>query len=206
MAIECIGSSLPATGQTTCYDTEGNVINCGSAEWPGQDGFYQAGCPSAGRFVDNGDGTVTDSCTGLVWQKDTADVNGDGRPDLVTANQTDGSVSVLLNLGAAPTDVGPALSDLPQTLRLLASRPNPARGSSEIRLLLPSACTVDVVLFDLAGRRVRSLAAGEPMTPGEHGLRWDGRDGFGVPVRDGVYLVRARAGSEVAVGKVVVLR
>ena len=82
MAIECIGSSLPATGQTTCYDTEGNVINCGSAEWPGQDGFYQAGCPSAGRFVDNGDGTVTDSCTGLVWQKDTADINGDGTIDL----------------------------------------------------------------------------------------------------------------------------
>ena len=24
------------------------------------------------RFVDNGDGTVTDSCTGLMWQKNTA--------------------------------------------------------------------------------------------------------------------------------------
>ncbi len=43
---------------------------------PGQDGFYQAGCPIEGRFVDNGDGTVTDTCTGLMWQKDTADVNG----------------------------------------------------------------------------------------------------------------------------------
>jgi hypothetical protein len=29
------------------------------------------------RFVDNGDGTVTDTCTGLMWQKDTADTNGD---------------------------------------------------------------------------------------------------------------------------------
>src|SRR4030095_14070418 len=47
-----------------------------------QDGQYAAGCPSEGRFVDNGDGTVTDHCTGLMWQKDTADTNGDGQtPD-----------------------------------------------------------------------------------------------------------------------------
>ena len=74
----CPPRRLPATGQTTCYDTEGNVINCGSAEWPGQDGFYQTGCPTVGRFTDNGDGTVTDNCTGLMWQQDTVDVNGDG--------------------------------------------------------------------------------------------------------------------------------
>jgi hypothetical protein len=45
----------------------------------GQDGFYQTGCPLEGRFVNNGDGTVTDTCTGLMWQLDTADVNGDGK-------------------------------------------------------------------------------------------------------------------------------
>jgi hypothetical protein len=44
--------------------------------WHGQDGFYQEGCgnswrPPEGRFTDNGDGTVTDHCTGLMWQKDT---------------------------------------------------------------------------------------------------------------------------------------
>src|SRR5262249_38123095 len=31
-------------------------------------------CPSEGRFVDNGDGTVTDHCTGLMWQKEAADI------------------------------------------------------------------------------------------------------------------------------------
>ena len=29
------------------------------------------GCPSEDRFVDHGDGTVTDTCTGLMWQQDT---------------------------------------------------------------------------------------------------------------------------------------
>ena len=73
------GGSLPATGQTRCYNTSGAVIPCSSADWPGQDGFYQTGCSMQDRFVDNDDGTVTDLCTGLMWQKDTADVDGDGQ-------------------------------------------------------------------------------------------------------------------------------
>lgn len=32
----------------------------------------------ADRFHDNGDGTVTDSCTGLMWQQKTNDLDGDG--------------------------------------------------------------------------------------------------------------------------------
>jgi Protein of unknown function (DUF1566) len=68
---------LPDTGQTTCYDAEGHVIDCHGATDPGQDGSHATGCPSEGRFVDNGDGTVTDNCTGLMWQKDTG---SDGNP------------------------------------------------------------------------------------------------------------------------------
>jgi hypothetical protein len=56
---------LPATGQTASY-------------YLGDDGEYQMGCPMEGRFVDHGDGTVTDTCTGLMWQKGTVDVNGSG--------------------------------------------------------------------------------------------------------------------------------
>jgi hypothetical protein len=88
--IECPPAGLPTTGQTKCYD-EGAESACDSADYPGQDGFYQAGCPTAGRFTDNGDGTVTDTCTGLMWQKETADVNKNGsigdedRPEWVDA-------------------------------------------------------------------------------------------------------------------------
>ncbi len=34
-----------------------------------------------GRFVDNGNGTVTDTCTGLMWQQVIADLNGNGVAD-----------------------------------------------------------------------------------------------------------------------------
>jgi len=56
---------LPETGQTTCYDTAGTVIPCATT---GQDGDIQAGVAwPAPRFTDNGDGTVTDNLTGLIW-------------------------------------------------------------------------------------------------------------------------------------------
>jgi len=82
LPIACPPAVLPATGQTKCYDDSGkNEIPCDSPDFPGQDGFYHAGCPTEGRFVDNGDGTVTDFCTGLMWQKETADVNENGEVD-----------------------------------------------------------------------------------------------------------------------------
>lgn len=60
--------NLPKTGQTTCYDENGNVIDCINT---GQDGDIQAGIewPSP-RFKDNGDGTLTDKMTGLMWLQD----------------------------------------------------------------------------------------------------------------------------------------
>jgi len=63
-----IPAKLPKTGQTTCYDTSGNVIPCANT---GQDGDLQKGVawPNP-RFTDNGDQTITDNLTGLMWTKD----------------------------------------------------------------------------------------------------------------------------------------
>jgi uncharacterized protein DUF1566 len=73
---------VPKTGQTECWDTNGDAINCTGT---GQDGEYQLGVlpavtPSEEnpytvygwtgiRFTDNLDGTVTDNLTGLIWLK-----------------------------------------------------------------------------------------------------------------------------------------
>jgi hypothetical protein len=56
------------TGQTTCYDATGYAISCAGT---GQDGDHQAGeAWPAPRYSDNGNGTVTDHLTGLIWLKD----------------------------------------------------------------------------------------------------------------------------------------
>lgn len=40
--------------------------------------------PSGNRYVDNLDGTITDTINGLIWQKETADWWGDANPDAMT--------------------------------------------------------------------------------------------------------------------------
>jgi hypothetical protein len=58
------GGAFPATGQTTCWDSAGTVIPCAGT---GHDGEIQAGATLA--YTDNGDGTITDDNTGLMWEK-----------------------------------------------------------------------------------------------------------------------------------------
>jgi len=58
---------LPRTGQTACYNTDGNVIACAGT---GQDGDLRMGAAWPGpRFSVSGD-CVTDNLTGLIWTKD----------------------------------------------------------------------------------------------------------------------------------------
>jgi hypothetical protein len=53
----CGNANIPVTGQTTSYFTR-------------DDGELQKGVPWPNpRFTDNGDGTVTDNLTGLIWLK-----------------------------------------------------------------------------------------------------------------------------------------
>lgn len=55
------------TGQQDCSDRYGNGIDCGGT---GQDGESRAGVALQPRFTVNGDGTVTDNLTKLVWLED----------------------------------------------------------------------------------------------------------------------------------------
>ena len=55
--------SLVKTGQTIVYRA-------------GDDGTYQAGDDISPRFVDNGDNTITDESTGLMWVMDQANIGG----------------------------------------------------------------------------------------------------------------------------------
>jgi hypothetical protein len=58
------------TGQTKCYDDNGDVVRC---KGTGQDGEYQLGAKAQqARFTNNPDGTVTDTLTNLTWLR-----NGD---------------------------------------------------------------------------------------------------------------------------------
>ncbi len=94
---------VPQTGITTCYDSVGDPVSCAGT---GQDGEYQTGiAPPTPRFEDNGDGTVTDNLTQLIWlQKQTCtNLIGDYDNALAGANSLqDGQCG--LTDGSSPGD------------------------------------------------------------------------------------------------------
>jgi hypothetical protein len=101
------------------------------------------------------------------------------QPDLV--------VSLRARILGGPTDVA---SDIPATTRLLAPYPNPPRQAmTTLRFDLARASTVDLAVFDVAGRRVASLARAD-YPAGRHRVAWDVRDTTGRPLAPGVYFIR----------------
>jgi len=83
--------------------------------------------------------------------------------------------------------------------------PNPARGAVRFDLQLPEGGPAAVEVFDLAGRRVQTLARGV-QAPGIHRLVWDGTAAGGGVTPNGIYFVRARSNGFEAVRRVVRIR
>jgi hypothetical protein len=81
------------------------------------------------------------------------------------------------NVGVTPVTPGISLS----------ASPNPARVS-RISFSLPKSADVDLSVFDLAGRKVATLASGS-LPAGQYSRDWNGAGA-------GVYFVRLRVGSE----------
>lgn len=90
-------------------------------------------------------------------------------------------------------------------LALAPAMPNPFRAGTALMLSMPEPGRALVEVYDVAGRRVRTLEQGV-LTAGEHTLRWDGRDERGAPVASGVYLCRAQVGDWRESRKLVLLR
>ncbi|MFH1567464.1 MAG: FlgD immunoglobulin-like domain containing protein, partial [Gemmatimonadota bacterium] len=92
------------------------------------------------------------------------------------------------NLAEGPTAVA-EVEVLPAAAILRPNYPNPFNGATAIEWVLPADGPVDLAIYDVLGRRVRSLARG-PREAGAHRLTWDGRDDRGLPVGSGVYFCR----------------
>ncbi|MBK7769588.1 MAG: FG-GAP repeat protein [bacterium] len=92
---------------------------------------------------------------------------------------------------------GPGLPVAPRPVlsRLLPNVPNPFNPSTTIRFDLAGGGTVDLRVFDVRGRLVRTLAAGAIYVQGRHEIVWDGRDERGQAVASGVYVVELTAGN-----------
>jgi len=89
---------------------------------------------------------------------------------------------------------------------LLDPAPNPFNPSTTIRYGVSERCAASMVVYDVAGRRIRTLIESRPVDPGYHSIDWDGRNDAGAMAGTGVYFVRFTAGRFVASRKLNLIR
>ncbi|MDZ7291295.1 MAG: beta-propeller fold lactonase family protein [candidate division KSB1 bacterium] len=93
----------------------------------------------------------------------------------------------------------------PQTLALHPNHPNPFNPATLIKYDLLKTAHVTLTIYDVLGRRVRTLVD-ELMDAGYHSQIWDGKNDKGVPVASGIYFYRLQTAEFTKVRKMTFLR
>jgi photosystem II stability/assembly factor-like uncharacterized protein len=77
----------------------------------------------------------------------------------------------------------------PPVFASLSNHPNPFNPNTTVTFSLTRASEVSLEVYDIAGKRVRTLVSGR-RAQGAHQAEWDGRNENGNPVASGVYFAR----------------
>ncbi len=115
-----------------------------------------------------------------------ADVDYDG-------NKVYHSMTVM---GVSPNDV------VPETFTLYPAYPNPFNPVTTIRYDLPEDALVNITIYDIMGRSIRSLVNSK-QTAGYRSTQWNATNNAGSPVSAGLYLYTIQAGEFRQVRKMV---
>jgi hypothetical protein len=95
---------------------------------------------------------------------------------------------------------------IPKRFELGKAFPNPFNAGTQIPFAVEGGQErVSLVVYDMLGRRIRSLVDGFLPT-GSHAVIWDGLDDAGVTVGNGAYLVELRTGALHTTGKLMLLK
>lgn len=94
---------------------------------------------------------------------------------------------------------------LPKVFALYQNRPNPFRATTAIRYAIPTECLVELDIFDITGRNIKSLVNGK-QKPDYYMIKWDGKDNHGKRVSQGIYFYTLRADKKMMQKKMLLLR
>ncbi len=94
---------------------------------------------------------------------------------------------------------------IPMELLLHQNYPNPFNPITTIRYDLPEFTQVQISVFDLRGRRVRSLVNAE-QSPGYKSVQWDSANDHGAPVAAGIYFYTIQTDANRQTKKIVLLK
>jgi hypothetical protein len=125
-----------------------------------------------------------------------ADINGDGREDLLIGSE-DGSIRYFRR--NPETGIGENPHAVASRFELFPNYPNPFNPSTMIRFNVTEPCRVVLKVFDVRGREIAMPADGR-FEAGSHSIRFDAS---GLP--SGIYVYRIQMGNFKATRKMVVV-
>ncbi len=97
------------------------------------------------------------------------------------------------------------MPNIPSKFDLSQNFPNPFNPTTRIRFDLPNSVNVQLRIFDILGREVRSLI-NERHDAGSYTVTWDGKNNMGRQVSSGVYIYHLKAGEFTSSKKMVMMK
>lgn len=82
-----------------------------------------------------------------------------------------------------------AFQTIPTRFRLHQNYPNPFNSTTTIKMDLPQADRLSIVIFDINGRQVKTLCRRQMFDAGYYKFKWDGHNVSGLPVASGIYFM-----------------
>ncbi len=104
-----------------------------------------------------------------------------------------------------PDHIGEEKPLQPQAMQLYQNYPNPFNPQTTLRFYLPKAQDVRLTVYDIHGRKTRTLVNGSA-SAGETKLVWDGNSANGTPAASGIYILKLQAGGHSFEKRMVLLR
>ncbi len=166
------------------------------------------------RVIDDGNIWSWSSAELIGFDTGSVSVSGaESATGVFTATAVSGQGSLQFNLGPSQTNpdhpwvlieldavdgdgVGvPDSNPLPETFALYPGYPNPFNPKTTIRYDLPEPSAVRILIYDIAGRQVRTLISASNVEAGRHEVAWNGRDDRGRTLAAGVYFYLLETGS-----------
>jgi hypothetical protein len=116
-----------------------------------------------------------------------------------------GMGGLIMHLDNIVSGVDTRTATLPGVFTLYQNYPNPFNSSTVIEYNLSSYADVTLEVFDLLGRRVRTLVRAR-QDAGPHSVRWDGMNDASQGVTSGVYIYRIVSGGTGVSRRMIALR
>jgi hypothetical protein len=135
---------------------------------------------------------------------DKPDLAGDYYYQLQSVSLT-GATSFHGPISVALTSVDLKKYALPDNYSLFQNYPNPFNPETTIEFSLPKAGLVEIAIYDINGKIVRSVIS-EEKPAGTFWLKWDGRDESGVLVSSGIYFTIMKSGAFRQTNKMILMK